>query len=76
MWTFVCKSSSASTNSDEYKDKAVELIGWGAKVRSGVASVNLKRITIKVFSKRYIFIFKPMYGNIIFYSNCISNFIN
>jgi hypothetical protein len=33
----------------------VELTGWGAKVRNGAVSVNLKRITLKVFPMRYSF---------------------
>ncbi len=49
---FSYKPRLPSPNTDEYKDKAVELIGWGSKTRSGVASDNLKRITIKVFSMR------------------------
>jgi hypothetical protein len=51
---FCYKPRLPSTNTDEYKDKSVELIGWGSKVRSGAASDNLKRITIKVFPMRYI----------------------
>jgi hypothetical protein len=39
---------------DEYSDKAVQLIGWGSKVRNGAASDSLKRITINVFPMRYV----------------------
>jgi hypothetical protein len=49
---FCYKPRLPSTNTNEYKDKAVELIGWGSKTRSGVVSNNLKRITMKVFSMR------------------------
>jgi hypothetical protein len=49
---FCCKPRLPSTNTDEYKDKSVELIGWGSKTRIGATSDYLKRITIKVFSMR------------------------
>jgi hypothetical protein len=50
---FFQNNSLPSTNTDEYKNAAVELTGWGAKERDGVASDKLKRIAIKVFSMRY-----------------------
>ncbi len=43
-----------STNIDEYSEKLVQLIGWGAKVRNGAASDKLKRIAVSVFPMRYI----------------------
>jgi hypothetical protein len=49
----ILKPSSPSTKSDEYKGQAVELAGWGAKVRNGAVSSTLKRITVRVFSMRY-----------------------
>jgi hypothetical protein len=42
-----------SSNADEYKGQAVELIGWGAKVRSGAVSSQLKRVTLSVITMRY-----------------------
>jgi hypothetical protein len=43
-----------STNIDEYSEKLVQLIGWGAKVRNAAASEKLKRIAISVFPMRYV----------------------
>ena len=43
-----------SSNADEYKRQGVELIGWGSKTRTGVLSSTLKRVTILVFSMRYL----------------------
>jgi hypothetical protein len=43
-----------STNIDEYSGQLVQLIGWGAKVRFGVASDKLKKIAISVFPMRYV----------------------
>ncbi len=49
---FSIKLSFPTTKTDEYKDKSVNLIGWGAQVNTGAASDSLKRITIRVFSMR------------------------
>ncbi len=47
------KISLPSKNIDEYSEKLVQLIGWGANVRNGAASDNLRRIAINVFPMRY-----------------------
>ncbi len=45
-------SSSPNDNIDEYADKFVELIGWGAKETTGKISESLKRISLTVFPMR------------------------
>ncbi len=46
--------SVSSTNIDEYSEKLVQLIGWGAKVLNAAASEKLKKIAISVFPMRYV----------------------
>jgi hypothetical protein len=44
-----------SSNADEYKNDAVELIGWGSKTYNGAVSNVLKRATLSVSAMRYTF---------------------
>ena len=66
-----------NSNADEYKNDAVELIGWGSKTYNGAVSNVLKRATLSVSAMRLLYFLEVVpkhVGIVTFY--VLNEFVN